>query len=70
MTETEAAVAAAVEEASAARMEVDVVVGEAMMATSAGRWIVGFDGTENAARDEAGRFVCCCESKFVEMFQL
>lgn len=52
--------AAAVEEASAARMEVEVVVGEAMVATSAGLWMVGFDGMKAAVEGEAGTFVGCC----------
>lgn len=70
MIEAEAVDASTVEVASAARMEVDVVVGEAMMATSARRWIVRFDRVGEAAQDEGGRFICCCESRFVGMFQL
>lgn len=62
--------AAAVEEASAARKEVGVVVGDAMVATSAGCWVVGFDGMEAAVvQGEVGRFVGCCGSRSVGMFQ-
>lgn len=61
--------AAAVEEASASRMKVGVVVGEAMVATSAGRWVVGFDGMEDVVQGEVWRFVGCCGSRFMGMFQ-